>query len=105
MWSIRVPTFVHGRPEALAPFVRLGCADRLTGWHRDSGNLRPVLRVAGYGQGEEEGFKGGLRDVGDGTYEKIEDGEFIGCGCSDGGDFREQGRGEEGGFYQATEVL
>lgn len=99
MWSIRIPTFVHGRPEALAPFVRLSCADRLTGWHRDSVNPRPVLRVAGYRQGEEEGLEGGLRDVGDGTYEKIEHGEFVGCGCGDDGDFGKQGRREERGFY------
>lgn len=103
MRPVWVPTFVHGRPEALAPFVRLFCADRLAGWHGDSGDSGPVPGAVGYGQREEEGLEGGLRDVGDGTDEEVQDGERVGCGGK--GDLGENGRGEKGWFYQATEVL
>lgn len=112
MWSIWVSTFVHGRPEALAPFVRLCCADWLAGRHRGSGYSGPALEVMGYRQCKEGGLEGGPGDVRDGTDEKVEEREIVGCGCGCGcgcdcigGDTGKHRRGEKGGFHQAAKML
>lgn len=105
MRPVWIPAFVHGRPEALAPCVRLCCADWLAGWHRDNGDPRPALEVTSYGQRKEGGLEGGLGDVGDGTDEEVENREIVGCSCGGGGDNGEHRRGEEGGFHQTAEML
>lgn len=106
MWSIWVSTFVHSRPEALAPFICLSCANWLAGWHRGSGDSGPALEVIGYGQRKERGLEGGPGNVRDGTDEKVEEREITGCGCGcGGGDTGKHRRGEKGGFHQAAEML